>query len=66
MIDDAVLNYGSKTNADSIFVALKGRSTVASKDKDAINQIGHLEVSGNMEYFKRKLIGKGVDVVVRP
>lgn len=63
-MENAVLNYGSETKADSVAVTLRGRSTVRSKNKDAVNQIGQLTVSGNKEYFNQEFAGKGVDVVM--
>ncbi|MBD1434833.1 hypothetical protein H8B06_18560 [Sphingobacterium sp. DN00404] len=65
-LDNAVLNYGAETKVDSVFAKLHGRSTVSSNNRDAVNQIGHLVVSGNKEYFRKEFIGKAVDVNVRP
>lgn len=65
VIENAVLSYDAKTEADSLRVMLKKRSTVTSQDRDVVNQINNLIVSGDKQYFKKEFIGKGVNVITK-
>lgn len=65
-LENAVLSYNANVEADSLLVTLKERSTVASQNRDVINQINNLVISGDKQYFKKEFAGKGVDVIVQP
>ncbi|MBD1427179.1 hypothetical protein [Sphingobacterium arenae] len=65
-LKNAVLNYDATVEADSFMVALTERSTVISQNRDVINQVNHLIVSGNEQYFQKKFAGKNVTVTIRP
>ncbi|RZF58122.1 hypothetical protein [Sphingobacterium corticibacterium] len=62
----AVLHYSPNAKIDSLFVTLYGRSSVSSNNKDVVNEINNLIVSGNEQYFQKKFAGKNVTVTIRP
>ncbi len=65
VMNDAVLNYTSSTQMDSLTVQLHGRSTVTSNFNES--RIASIRISGNKEYFKKEFLGNGAkSIEMRP
>lgn len=65
VMHDAVLNYTSSTQMDSLAVHLHGRSTVTSNFKES--RIASMRILGNKEYFKKEFLGNGAkSIEMRP
>lgn len=65
-LENAVLKYDANVEADSLRVTLKNRSTVTSQNRNVVNQINNLVVSGDKQYFKQEFAGKDVNVMILP